>query len=45
MVLSLPDKYHDEMLMMDMDQKVGRIFPEPTLAFQLSELSEVFTIE
>ena len=41
----LPDEYHDEMLMMDMDQMVERVFPEPTPAFQLSELSEVFTIE
>ena len=41
----LPDEYHDEMLMMDMDQMVGHVFPEPTPAFQLSELSKVFTIE
>ena len=41
----LPDKYHDEMLMMDMDQMVGRVLPEPTPSFQLSKLSEVFTIE
>ena len=41
----LPDEYHDEMLMMDMDQMVGCVLPKPTLTFQLSELSEVFTIE
>ena len=40
-----PDEYHDEMLMMDMDQMVGRVFPKPTPVFQLSELFEVFTIE
>ena len=41
----LPDEYHDEMLMMDMDQMVGRVFSEPTPVFQLSDLSEVFTIK
>ena len=37
----LPDEYHDEMLMMDMDHMAGRVFLEPTLAFKLSELFEV----
>ena len=41
----LPDKYHDEMLMMDMDKMVGHVLREPTLAFKLSELFEVFTIK
>ena len=41
----LPDEYQDEMLMMDMDQMVRRVLPKPTPVFQLSELSEVFTIE
>ena len=41
----LPDEYHDEMLMMDMGQIVGHALLEPTPAFELSELFEVFTIE
>ena len=41
----LPDEYHDEMWMMDMGQIVGCALLEPTPAFELSELSEVFTIE
>ena len=41
----LPDEYHDEMLMMDMDHMVVRFLLEPTPAFKPFELSEVFTIE
>ena len=40
-----PDEYHDEMLVMDMDQMVWCVFLEPLLAFQLYELSKVFNIE
>ena len=41
----LLDEYHDEMLIVDMDHMVGRVFLEPTHVFKLFELSEVFTIE
>ena len=43
--VALPVEYHDEMLMMDMDHMVRRVLREPTPTFQLSDISEVFTIK
>ena len=39
------DEYHDEMLVMDMGQMVGRVLSEPTPMFKPYELSKVFTIK